>query len=77
MVKVKVVGDYGIERMILVNESCIVSVEKIGLDNYNMYMSDGRMFQMTEEMYAENFSEPEKNDEDDEECDDCRIGMMI
>ena len=76
MVKVKVVGDYGIERMILVNESCIVSVEKIGLDNYNMYMSDGRMFQMTEEMYAENFSEPEE-DEDDEDCEDCRIGLTI
>jgi propanediol dehydratase large subunit len=76
MVKVKVVGDYGKDSMILINESCIVSVEKIGADNYNMYMSDGRMFRMTESMYEENFKELEP-DEDEEECDDCRIGLTI
>jgi hypothetical protein len=77
MVKVKVVGDYGQDRMILVNESCIVSVEKIGVDNYNMYMSDGRMFRMTESMYEENFKELEPEDEEDGEDDEPRIGLTI
>jgi hypothetical protein len=70
MVKIKIVGYNGEERFILVNESCIVSVEKIGLDNYNMYMSDGRMFHMTELMYEENFKELEE-----EECENCNIGL--
>jgi hypothetical protein len=74
MVKIKIVGDYGKDKMILVNPDCIVSVEAWGLDNHNLYLSDGRVLHMTDEMFKENFTE---EDEEDSEDDEPRIGLTI
>lgn len=72
MVKIKIVGEYGKDKFILVNPECIVSVEKFGLNNYNVYLTDGRVLHMTDEMYEENFDE--ENAEDD---DNLEIGLTI
>jgi hypothetical protein len=72
MVKIKINGGQGKDRFILINPDCIVSVEEIGYDNYNLYLTDGRVLHMTTEMYEANFAEGEA-DEDDEP----RIGLTI
>lgn len=73
MVKIKILGQ-GKDRFILINPDCIVSVEEIGYDNYNLYLSDGRVLRMTTEMYEANFAEGEEDEEDDDEP---RFGLTI
>lgn len=66
MVKIQIIGDSGKERFILINPDCIVSVEPIGYNNYNLYLSDGRVYHMTADMFEANFAESEEDEEDDE-----------
>ena len=71
MIKIKIIGDHGKEKFILINPDCVVSVEKFGLNNYNVYLCDGRVHHMNQEMYEENFVEYEEEDTDD----NVKIGM--
>jgi hypothetical protein len=66
MVKIKINGIQGKDKFILINPECIVSVEESGYDNYNLYLTDGRVLRMTTEMYEDNFDEEEDDQEDDE-----------
>lgn len=61
MIKVKIL-DNGVEKMILLSESAIVSVEENFPDLYNIYLIDGRILHMTQEMFIEHFEEEENTE---------------
>lgn len=63
LLKVRIVSKDGKEKFILLNQNNIVSVEEVTPDYYNIYLSDGRIVVMNEEMYKEHFV----NDEDGED----------
>jgi hypothetical protein len=63
MIKIRVLGRDGQDKLILINQSNIVTVEEVSEDRYDVFLSDGRILQMNKEMYEDHFV----NDEDDED----------
>jgi hypothetical protein len=49
MIKIRVLNKDKKDVMVLVNPACIVTVEQAGEDHYKVYLSDGRILNMTEE----------------------------
>jgi hypothetical protein len=72
MVKIKVLGDKGEDKMLLVNPTAIVTVERMSDDSFEIHLVDGRMFKMTEQMFQENFDEEEVEEERE-----INLGMTI
>lgn len=63
MLKVRVLNKAKNECMILINPDCIVTVEQAGVDLYHVFLSDGRILSMNEEMYKDHFEEYEEEQE--------------
>jgi hypothetical protein len=63
MIKIRVLNKDKKDVMVLVNPACIVTVEQAGEDHYKVYLSDGRILNMTEEMYEDHFEEYEEEQE--------------
>lgn len=61
MIKIRIL-DNGKERMILLSESAIVSVEENYPSLYNIYLIDGRILHMNHEMFVEHFEEEENTE---------------
>lgn len=55
----------GNEKYILINQSNIVTVEEVAPDYYNVYLSDGRILRMNEEMYQDHFVPDEEDTDED------------
>jgi hypothetical protein len=63
MVKIKILGSKGEDKMLLVNPEAIVTVERLSDDSFEVRLIDGRILKMTEKMFEENFDEEELNEE--------------
>ena len=61
MIKIRIL-DNGKERMILLSEAAIVSVEENYPELYNIYLIDGRILHMNHEMFVEHFEEEENTE---------------
>jgi hypothetical protein len=63
MIKIRTLNKDKEDVLVLVNPACIVTVEQAGKDHYKVYLSDGRILHMTEEMYQDHFEEYEEEQE--------------
>lgn len=57
MIQVRILDGKGNEKLILLSETAIVSVEEIKKNLFNVYLIDGRVLQMTLEMFTEHFEQ--------------------
>lgn len=60
MIKISIMNKNKKPTMILINPDCIVSVEQESEDLFKVYLTDGRVLMMSQEMYDVNFEEFEE-----------------
>jgi len=57
MIQIRVLDKNGKEKLILLNENAIVSIEEVSKNMFNVFLVDGRVLNMNLEMFTEHFEQ--------------------